>query len=165
MLFADTPSLYRNGSATTTASSRPRGRASRPKHQRKDCANKSYSEPPPSMVSTAGEREHRPGGAQSGVLDGSHKKVRQGKNNSRDCQEETPDGDMSESSLSGDDDGRRKRPAEFGRSQNTSSVPGGTLISSSQKASLVGFFLWVLCFSPCRRHFWRQCSVIVRMSG
>lgn len=135
--------LGRNGAAMPAASSRPRGRASKPSRQQKGCAKKSYSEPPPAMVCPTGGREHRPGEVPSGVRDGSHNNgPRQGKIKRRDCDEEAPDGegDLSESSLSGDDGGSRKRPADLGRSQKGSSLPGAALESSSQNASLVRAF-------------------------
>lgn len=157
-LSSDTPLHCRNGSATTTASSRPRGRASKPKRQPAGCANRSYSEPPPAMVSPAVEGEHRSGGAQSRVRDGSHNRARQGKQNSRDRDKETPDGDMSESSISADEGGRRNRPAEFGRSHNTSSLPGSTLEPSSQKSSLVSFVV-VDVIHTCLTNVSGHCSV------
>lgn len=94
------------------------------------------------MVSRKGVREHRPGGLQSVGRDGSYNRAHQGNNrsSSRDGEGGTPDGDrdgdMSESSLSGDDRGNRERLAEYGRSKK-GSLPGAALELSSQKASLV----------------------------
>lgn len=135
------PLLCRKYSTTKTESARPRDRASKPSQRRKDCAKKSCSEPPAAMVSPAGEREHRPDGVSHDVRDRSHNRSCQGKQKSRDCDEETPHGDSSESSLSADDRGYGERPAERGRSQKVASLPGAALESSSQKVSSVRVLL------------------------